>query len=81
MDPIPIPVIIHKTMKDWYFVKGQVDYINAGNDWIMIRFANAEDRMLVFDQRPWHVNVLNFVVKKWSPFFDSYTAISNRIDQ
>lgn len=58
-----------------------MDYIDAGNDWIMIRFANADDRMLVFDQRPWHVNRLNFVVKKWTPFFDSYIAIINRIDQ
>ena len=24
-DPIPISAIIHKTKKDWYFVKGQVD--------------------------------------------------------
>jgi len=47
----------------------------------MIRFVNAEDRMLVLDWRPWHVNGLNFIVKKWSPFFDSYTAIINIIDQ
>ncbi|KAJ8433860.1 hypothetical protein Cgig2_032071 [Carnegiea gigantea] len=80
-DPIPIPAIIHKTMNDWCFIKGQVDYINADNDWIMIRFTNAEDRMLVFDQRPWHMNGLNFVVKKWAPFFNSYTAVIHRIDQ
>lgn len=47
----------------------------------MIRFANAEDRMLVFDHRPWHVNRLNFVVTKWTPFFDSYIVVINRIDQ
>lgn len=47
----------------------------------MVRFANAEDRMLVFDQRPWHINGLNFVIKKWTPFFDSYTVIITRIDQ
>ncbi|KAJ8424545.1 hypothetical protein Cgig2_010845 [Carnegiea gigantea] len=80
-DPLPISAIIHKTIKDWYFVKGHVDYIDAGNDWIMIRFTNAEDRMLVFDQRPWHVNGLNFVVQKWTPFFDCYSATINRIDQ
>ena len=63
-DPIPLPAIIHKTKKDWYFVKGQVDYIDAGNDCIMIRFANSEDRLLVYDQRPWHVNGLKFVLQK-----------------
>lgn len=51
-DPLPIPAIIHKTKKDWHFVKGQVDYIDAGNDWIVITFVNGDDRMLVFDQRP-----------------------------
>ncbi|KAJ8422986.1 hypothetical protein Cgig2_013879 [Carnegiea gigantea] len=80
-DLIPIPAIIHKTKKDWYFVKGQVDYIDASNDWLMLRFTTVEDRILVFDQRPWHVNGLNFVVKKWTPFFDSYTASFDRIDQ
>lgn len=80
-DPHPLPAIIYKTKKDWFFVKGQVDYIDAGNDWIMLRFANAEDRMLAYDQRPWHVNGLNFVIQKWTPFFDSYSAFISRIDQ
>jgi len=66
-DPLPIPTIIHKTRKDWYFVKGHVDYIDVGNDWIMMRFANAEDRMLVFDHGPYHVNGLNFVVQSGQP--------------
>jgi len=48
-DLLPLTAIIHKTKKDWYFVKRQVDYIDAGNDWIMLRFANSEDRMLVYD--------------------------------
>lgn len=80
-DPVPLPAIIYKTKKDWHFIKGQVDYIDVGDDWVMVRFANAEDRMLVFDQRPWHVNGLNFVVKKWTLFFDSYTTTITRIDQ
>ncbi|KAJ8420605.1 hypothetical protein Cgig2_001738 [Carnegiea gigantea] len=51
-DRIPLPAIIRKTKKDWHFVKGQVDYIDACNDWNMIRFANSEDRLLVYDLRP-----------------------------
>jgi len=37
--------------------------------------------MVVYDQRPWHVNGLNFVIQKWTPCFDSYTAIITKIDQ
>ncbi|KAJ8424036.1 hypothetical protein Cgig2_032185 [Carnegiea gigantea] len=57
------------------------DYIDAGNDWIMICFANSEDRRLVFELRPWHINGLNFVIQKWTPFFDSYSAVITHIDQ
>jgi len=41
-----------------------------GNHWILIRFANAQDKMLVFDKRPFFVNSLNLVLKPWVAFFD-----------
>ena len=47
----------------------------------MLRFANSEDRLFVYDQRPWHVNDLNFAVQKCSPFFDSYFTSITRIEQ
>lgn len=64
-------------------MKWQVDYIDAGHDWIMLRFANfeGEGRRLVFEHRPWHVNGLNFVIQLWTLFFDSYSAIITKIDQ
>lgn len=62
-------------------MKRHIDYIGAGNDWIMIQFANSEDMRPVFELRPWHVNGLNFVIHKWTPFFDSYSAILAHIDQ
>ena len=68
------PPLFTKLKKIGCFVKEQVDYIDAGNDWILLRFASAEDRVLVYDQRAWHVNGLNFILQKWSPCFDSYTA-------
>lgn len=37
--------------------------------------------MLVFDQRPWFVNGLNFVVICWVPFFDPYHTVITRVDQ
>ena len=45
-EPIPLPAIIHRTHNDWSFVKGHVEYVEMGNHWILIRFANAQDRML-----------------------------------
>lgn len=80
-DPVPLPAIIQKTKKDWVFVKGHIDYIDAGNYWILLRFANAKDRYLVYDQRPWHVNGFNFVIQNWTPFFDPYSTEITSIDQ
>ena len=47
----------------------------------MIRFANTQDRGLVFDQRPWYVSGLNFVLIPWVPFFDPYNTQITRVDQ
>ena len=44
-------------------------------------FANSQDRGLVFDQRPWYVNGLNFVLIPWIPFFDPYNTLITRVDQ
>jgi len=41
-----------------------------GNHWVLIRFANAQDRVLVYDKRPFFINGLNFVLKPWVVFFD-----------
>jgi len=69
-DAVPLSAIIHITRNEWKFTKGQIDYIDLGNDWILIRFANSQDKGLVFEQRPWYVNGLNFVLIPWVPFFD-----------
>ena len=71
-EPLPLPAIIHRTRNEWKCVKGQVEYVEMGNRWILLRFANAEDKLLVFDQRPYFVNGLNFVLKPWVEFFDPY---------
>lgn len=52
-----------------------------GNHWILIRFANAEDKFLGFDQRPYFVNGLNFALKPWVEFFDPYQTSLTRVDQ
>jgi len=35
----------------------------------------------VFDQRPWYVSGLNFVLIPWVPFFDPYNTQITRVDQ
>jgi len=51
-----------------------------GNCWILLRFANAQDKMLVFNRRPYFINGLNFVLKPWVPFFDPFFADIERLD-
>jgi len=80
-ESIPLPVVISKTRKDWGFVKGQLDYLDLGNGWILFRFANALDLNLVWEGRPWHVSGLNLVLRRWEPFFDPFSATIERIDQ
>jgi len=69
-ETVPLAAIIHRTRNEWKFTKGQVDYVELRNDWILIRFVNTQDKGLVFDQRPWYVSGLNFVLIPWVPFFD-----------
>ena len=45
---IPLSAIIHRTRNEWKFTKGQIDYVDLGNDWLLIRFANSQDKGLVF---------------------------------
>ena len=58
-----------------------MDYVDLGNDWILLRLANSQDKGLVFDQRPWYVNGLNFVLLPWVPFFDTYNTLIMRVYQ
>jgi len=80
-ETIPLPVIISNTRKDWGFVKGQIDYLDLGNGWILFRFSNLQDITLVGNGRTWHVSGLNLVLRRWEPFFDPFSATIQRIDQ
>ena len=80
-EPIPLSIIISKTRKDWSFLKGQLDYVELGNGWLLFRFSNLPDINLVWNGRPWHVSGLNLVLRRWEPFFDPYSATIQRIDQ
>ena len=62
-------------------MKGQINYVDLWNEWVLIRFANNQDRELVFGQRPYFVNGLNLVLIPWIPLFDPYSTQITRIDQ
>ena len=76
-----MPAIINKTRADWKFIRAQVSYVDMGNSWISFKFANVEDKEMVSNERPWHVNGLNLVLSTWLPFFDPYSTCIGRVDQ
>jgi len=80
-EAVTLSAIIHRTRNDWKFTKWQIDYIDLGNDCVLIRFANSQDKGLVYDQRPWYVNGLNLVLIPWVPFFDPFSVQITRVDQ
>jgi len=45
---LALAAIVNKTKKDWSFLKGQSSFVDIGNDWILIPFASAEDKNLVY---------------------------------
>ena len=80
-ETISLAAITHRTRSEWKFTRGQIDYVELGNEWILVRFANSNDRDLVFKQRPWYVSGLNFVLVPWVPFFDPFNTQITRVDQ
>ena len=78
---MPLPTIDHKTKSNWRFLKGQVEYVELDNNWILLHFANVEDKEIVWRGRPWFVGSFNFVLTSWVPFFDPISVGIGRIDQ
>lgn len=50
--PIDLCTIIARSKADWRFVKGDIYYLEMGNNWILLRFANPQDLSLVWSERP-----------------------------
>lgn len=61
-ESVPLPTIINKTRNDWKFIRGHVSYVDLGNNWIFVKFANVKNKEMVWKERLWHVNGLNFVL-------------------
>ncbi|XP_010687069.2 uncharacterized protein LOC104901219 [Beta vulgaris subsp. vulgaris] len=68
-EPVDLRTIISRTRADWNFCKGDVEYLDMGNHWVLIQFANLGDLFLVWSERPWHVMGELFVIYPWRAHF------------
>lgn len=73
--------IMEKTKNDWKHLKGRVDYVDLGDEWLVYMFTNEQDNEFVWRERPWFIQGLNLVLKPWEPFLDAYTNEISRVDQ
>ncbi|KAL2940980.1 hypothetical protein RDABS01_029330 [Bienertia sinuspersici] len=80
-DPPLKYVIEGRLTHQWKYLKGEVTFVPMGNCWFLIEFANKEDRDYVWENRPWFVQGLNFVLLPWSPTFCPFSTPLIRIDQ
>lgn len=61
-DSIPFYLIHIKTKRDWTQVKGQVDYVDTSNGWILFKFSYVHDQEFVWTNRPWFMSGVNLVL-------------------
>ncbi|KAJ8430149.1 hypothetical protein Cgig2_005511 [Carnegiea gigantea] len=78
---LPLALIIAKIKMDWKHIRGQVDYIELGNGWVLLRCASILDKNYVWFNRPWFVEGLNLVLTPWIPYFDPCSIAIGHIDQ
>lgn len=52
---VDLRVIIARTKADWKFCNLDVNYLEMGNGWVLIRFANTGDLFLVWPEKHLHV--------------------------
>lgn len=78
---LPLALIISKNKMDWKHIRDQIDYIELGNGWVLLRFASISDKNYVWFTFPSFVKGLNLVLTPWIPYFDPYFVAIGRIDQ
>lgn len=72
-DPLDLRTIISRTKADWRMVRGDVEYLEMGNHWLLLRFSNHNDMQIVWNERPWHVQGELLVLQPWIPNFEQFT--------
>ncbi|XP_048493469.1 uncharacterized protein LOC125494014 [Beta vulgaris subsp. vulgaris] len=70
--PLDVRTIISRTKVEWKFVKGDIEFLDMGNHWILLKFAKPNGLFLVWSERPWHVQGELFVLQAWRPNFDPF---------
>ncbi|XP_057252239.1 uncharacterized protein LOC130592097 [Beta vulgaris subsp. vulgaris] len=70
--PLDVRTIRARTKSDWKFIQGEVDYLEMGNNWLLLKFSNPSDVSLVWNERPSHVQGDLLILQPWKPFFDPY---------
>ena len=40
-EPLDVRTIISRTKAEWKFVKGDIEFLDMGNHWILLKFANS----------------------------------------
>ena len=73
-DSIPLHLVEVKTKRDWSQVKGNINYVDMGNGWVLFKFSTVHDKDFVWVHRPWFVSGLNLVLREWKALFDPYIA-------
>ncbi|KAJ8443344.1 LOW QUALITY PROTEIN: hypothetical protein Cgig2_015825 [Carnegiea gigantea] len=71
----------NQRIRDWIQVKGQIDYVEMGNGWILFKFTTVQDREYVWLNRPWFVSGLNLFLKPWIPLVDPYVVNITHVNQ
>ena len=78
--PLDDRTIKSRTKTAWKFLKGDVDLLEMGNGWLLLRFANPRDLALVWSLRPWHIQGDLLVLQSWKRFFDLYLEEIQLVD-
>lgn len=80
-ESIPKHLIEGKMKRSWSVVKYEVTFQPMGNFWLLITFSNAMVKQFIWDNRPWFVQGLNFVLQEWHAAFCPFSAKIENIDQ
>lgn len=81
-ESVPLKTITSKTKADW-MPTGEVKFVDMGNGFILVKFANEMDYNHVFFDQPWSFQRQIFNLQRWrrdfDPFKESITTIIMRV--
>lgn len=78
---IPNEAVISRMKRHWQSLSGEVNIRYLTNVWFLIKFPDVATRDAIFNQRPWFVQDLNFILIPWKPFFKPIISSITVVDQ